>query len=261
MGLWSQRNIIALSGRTRILTLGSLAYISEVERNWCSKYLMWHDVSLHQLGVSGSNTRRGWRTLLCASVSQHSHAFSFLTAWALETLGKEHLNIDSCYPGSSTLNILLLCWHRHVHLKDRLLQVWLLWENGSQCHMRPIIEQVLPISLLPASVGWIRRDSGSSQNSVHQCTVRLLFSPVWWWSLQSWNAYGRGTTSFPSKAEPHSSVTQANMLTDPGVGRVAGFYTFHFALQLWVSLLHHNLLTSVSSIVPILGYCQQEEVW
>lgn len=35
--------------------------------------------------------------------------------------------------------------------------------------------------------------------------------------------------------------TQANMLTDPGAGRVAGFYTVHFALQLRVSLLHHNL--------------------
>ena len=43
------------------------------------------------------------------------------------------------------------------------------------------------------------------------------------------------------------------MLTDPGAGRVAGFYTVHFALQLRVSLLHHNLLTSVSCIVPILG--------
>ena len=257
MGLWSQRNIIALSGRTRILTLGSLAYISEMERNWCSKYLMWHDVSLHQLGVSGSNTRRGWRPLLCASVSQHSHAFSLLTAWGLETLGKEHLNIDSCYPGSSTLNTLLLCWHRHVHQKDRLLPVWVLWEmvpGADEAHYR----WMLPVYSLPSSAGGIRRDSGSSQNSVHQCDVCLLFSPVLWWSVQSWNTYGIGTTSFPSKAEPHSSVTQANMLTDPGAGRVAGFYTVHFALQLRVSLLHHNLLTSVSCIVPILGYCQQE---
>lgn len=117
---------------------------------------------------------------------------------------------------------------------------------------------VLPIYLLPSSAGWMRRDSGSSQNSVHHCTVCLLFSPVWWWSLQSWDTYGIGTTSFPSKAEPHSSVTQANMLTDPGASRVAGFYTVHFALQLKVYLPHHNLLTSVSSTVPILGYCQQE---
>lgn len=126
-----------------------------MERNWYSKYLMWHDVSLHQLGVSGSNTRSRWRTLLCASVSQHSHAFSFLTAWGLGTLGKQHLNIDSCYPGSSTLNILLLCWHRHVHLEDRLLQVWVLWENGSQCCTRLIIDDCYLFTCCPPQlVGW-----------------------------------------------------------------------------------------------------------
>lgn len=135
-------------------------------------------------------------------------------------LGKGTLERWRLLSGSRTPNIPLLCWHRRVHLKDRLLQAWLPWETGSQCRMRLIVDKCYLFNLFPSSVGWIRRDARSSQNSVHQCTEYLLLSPVWWWSLQSWNARGIGTTSFPSKAEPRSSITQANMLTDPGAGTV-----------------------------------------
>lgn len=186
---------------------------------------MWHDVSLHQLGVSGSNTRRGWRTILCASVSQHSYAFSFLTAWGLETLGRNTGHWRLSPRQRYTEYPLALLTQTHAPEGQAASSVAAL-RDWFQCRMRLTVGKCYLFNLLPSSVGWIRRDPRSSQNSVYQCTEYLLLSPVWWLSLQSWNAHGIGTTSFPSKAEPRSSITQANMLTDPGAGTVLASIPF-----------------------------------
>lgn len=79
-----------LSGRTRIPTLRSRAYFSETQISWHSKYLIGHDVRLHQSGAAGLHRRRTSMTVLWASGSQDAYAFSFLVSWGLGTLGKEH---------------------------------------------------------------------------------------------------------------------------------------------------------------------------
>lgn len=114
---------------------------------------------------------------------------------------------------------------------------------------------------LVASVGWwetqeVLRTLSTSALCVYcflQCGGDLF---------QSWDAYGIGTTSFPSRQSP-TPVSLRPTCLHPGVGRVAGFYTPFTLLCSCGSLscILPFLLTPVSSRVPILGYCQQEEVW